>query len=80
MSGPLAPLLIELLVCPEDRQPLLYVPEHDVLYNDRLHRIYAVIEGIPDLLIEDATTATDEQHATFLSSPGSVRTGTPATA
>ncbi len=78
MSGSLAPLLIELLVCPEDRLPLLYVPEHNVLYNDRLHRIYAVIEGIPDLLIDDATSATDEQHTTFLASPGAVRTGSPA--
>jgi uncharacterized protein len=76
MPSSLAPLLIEVLVCPEDRQPLLYVPEHDVLYNDRLKRIYAVIEGIPDLLIDDATQATDEQHATFLASPGAVRTGT----
>jgi uncharacterized protein len=71
----LAPLLIELLVCPEDRQPLLYVPEHDVLYNDRLRRIYAVIEGIPDLLIDDATTASDAQHEQFLASPGALRTG-----
>jgi uncharacterized protein len=75
MAASLAPLLIELLVCPEDRQPLLYVPDHDVLYNDRLHRIYAVIEGIPDLLIDDATKATDEQHAEFMAAPGAVRTG-----
>ncbi len=75
MAASLAPLLIELLVCPEDRQPLLYVPEHDVLYNDRLRRIYKVIEGIPDLLIEDASAATAEQHDTFLASAGAVRTG-----
>jgi uncharacterized protein len=75
MSSPLAPLLIEVLVCPEDRQPLLYVPEHDVLYNDRLRREYAIIEGIPDLLIEDATAADGARHDVLMASSGSVRTG-----
>jgi uncharacterized protein len=75
MAASLAPLLIELLVCPEDRQPLLYVPEEDVLYNDRLRRIYKVIEGIPDLLIDDASAATSEQHEAFMASSAAVRTG-----
>jgi uncharacterized protein len=75
MSSPLAPLLIEVLVCPEDRQPLLYVPEYDVLYNDRLRREYAIIEGIPDLLIEDATAVDDARHEALMASGGSVRTG-----
>jgi uncharacterized protein len=78
VPSPLAPLLIEVLVCPEDRQPLLYVPDADVLYNDRLHRIYRIIEGIPNLLIDDATAASDAEHTQFLAAANAVRTGSPA--
>ena len=37
----LDPLLIEVLACPEDKGPLLYFADEDVLYNPRLHRTYA---------------------------------------
>ena len=59
---PLAPLLLEILVCPEDRQPLWYFDDEQVLYNERLQRTYAIVEGIPDLLIEDATTVSPSEH------------------
>jgi uncharacterized protein len=70
-------LLLEVLVCPEDRQPLLYVPEADVLYNDRLRRVYRIIEGIPNLLIDDAAQASDAEHQRFISAAGASRTGSP---
>ena len=78
-TSPLAPLLLDVLVCPEDRQALVYLPEESMLYNDRLHRVYRIIDGIPDLLIEDATTVDEAEHARLMSGANSARrTGSPA--
>ncbi len=58
----LDPLLLEILACPEDKGPLWYIEDEDTLYNPRLKRRYAVRDGIPDMLIEDAETVSDEEH------------------
>jgi uncharacterized protein YbaR (Trm112 family) len=58
----LDPLLIEVLACPEDKGPLLYFDDEDVLYNPRLHRRYEVRDGIPVMLIDEATTVDDAEH------------------
>ncbi len=58
----LDPLLLEILACPEDKGPLWYLEEEDALYNPRLKRRYAVRDGIPNMLIEDAETVTDAEH------------------
>jgi uncharacterized protein YbaR (Trm112 family) len=50
--------LRSLLVCPEDRGPLLLVG--DQLYNPRLRRAYRIEAGVPVLLISEATTVTDD--------------------
>ena len=60
----LDPLLIDVLACPEDKGPLLYFADEDTLYNPRLKRRYRVLDGdIPDLLIDDAETVDDAEHA-----------------
>ena len=59
----LDPLLLDILACPEDKGPLLYFADEDALYNPRLHRRYAVRDGIPVMLIEEAETVSDEEHA-----------------
>ncbi len=59
---PLDPLLIEILACPEDKGPLLYFADEDALYNPRLHRRYAIKDGIPDMLIEDAEEVAPAEH------------------
>ena len=46
--------LLEYLACPEDKGPLLYFADEDALYNPRLHRRYAIRDGIPVMLIEEA--------------------------
>ena len=53
---PLDPQLLEVLACPEDKGPLLYFPDENILYNPRLTRRYDVVDGIPVLLIDEATT------------------------
>ena len=48
----LDPLLLDLLACPIDKQPLLYLAEYDVLYNPRLRRSYQIRDGIPVMLAD----------------------------
>jgi len=55
-------LLLEILACPEDRGPLYYFEDEDALYNPRLHRRYAVRDGIPIMLIDEAETVDAEEH------------------
>ena len=60
----LDPKLLEILACPEDKGPLLYFADEDMLYNPRLKRRYRVLDGdIPDLLIDDAETVDDAEDA-----------------
>ena len=50
----LDPLLAAVLACPQDKGPLYYAPEQDLLYNPRLRWTYAITDGIPVLLIDEA--------------------------
>ncbi len=58
----LDPLLIEVLACPEDKGPLLYFEAEDRLYNPRLHRSYEVRDGIPVMLVDEATPVEPAEH------------------
>ena len=60
---PLDPTLLEILACPEDKGPLLYFEDESLLYNPRLHRVYAVQDDIPVMLIDEATEVDDAEHA-----------------
>jgi uncharacterized protein len=71
-------LLIDVLACPEDKGPLLYFADEDRLYNPRLHRSYEVRDGIPVMLIDEATEVDDTEHARLMAladSGGAVTTG-----
>lgn len=50
--------LLSILVCPQDRGPLLLAD--DRLYNPRLRRAYRIEDGIPVLLVDEAVTITDD--------------------
>ena len=74
----LDPLLIDVLACPEDKGPLLYFADEDRLYNPRLHRSYDVREGIPVMLIDEATAVDDAEHDRLMAkadADGAVSTG-----
>lgn len=58
----LDPQLLEILACPEDKGPLLYFEDEEILYNPRLKRSYEVREGIPDMLIDEASAVSDADH------------------
>ena len=62
----LDPKLLEILACPEDKGPLLYFADEDALYNPRLQRLYAIREGIPVMLIEEAETVAEDEHLRLL--------------
>ena len=50
----LDPELREILVCPQDKGPLIYSEEKQLLINERLGVAYRIDEGIPVLLIDEA--------------------------
>ena len=56
----LDPTLLAILACPEDKGPLYYLEQENVLFNPRLRRTYEVRDGIPVMLIEEATTLADD--------------------
>jgi uncharacterized protein YbaR (Trm112 family) len=58
----LDPRLLEILACPQDKGPLYYLADEDALYNPRLHRRYDVVDGIPVMLVDEATTVDDAEH------------------
>ena len=62
----LDPMLLEILACPEDKGPLIYFTDEDALYNPRLHRRYAIRDGIPVMLIDEAETVSDDEHARLM--------------
>ena len=62
----LDPLLLEILACPEDKGPLYYLADESALYNPRLKRRYAIHDDIPNMLIEEAETVSDDEHARIL--------------
>ena len=60
--------LLSILVCPEDRGPLLSINDDELLYNPRLRRAYRIEDGIPVLLVDEAAAVTDDaEHERLLS-------------
>jgi uncharacterized protein YbaR (Trm112 family) len=57
----LDPALLAILVCPEDKGELHYLEQEGVLFNPRLRRTYEIRDGIPVMLVEEATELTDEE-------------------
>lgn len=58
----LNPALLDVLACPKDRGPLLYLADENLLYNPRLQRSYVVRDGIAVLLIDESTLVTPDEH------------------
>ena len=58
----LDPLLLDVLACPVDKGPLLWFEDEDVLYNPRLRKSYAVVDGVPVLLVDEAVDVGEAEH------------------
>ena len=62
----LSPDLLAILACPEDHGPLYHLETEDLLYNPRLTRAYAIRDGIPVMLIDEATTVDSAEHSRLM--------------
>ena len=51
----LDPKLLEVLASPKDTGPLRYLESEQLLVNERLGLAYRIDDGIPVLLIDEAT-------------------------
>ena len=59
------PKLLELLVCPATKKPLIYDREAGELVNPAARLAYPVRDGIPIMLADEARTLTDEEAEAF---------------
>jgi len=70
--------LLNILVCPEDRGPLLLIGDDEFLYNPRLRRAYRIEDGIPVLLVDEAVAVMDDaEHERLLGLAKSADAGGP---
>jgi uncharacterized protein len=60
--------LLNILVCPADRGRLVLVGKEDqeLLYNPRMRRAYRIEDGVPVLLVDEAITVSDDEHAQLM--------------
>ena len=56
----LDPQLLEVLACPQDHGPLIYLKDKNVLVNPRLKIAYPIVDDIPVMLIDEATPYSPE--------------------
>lgn len=64
--------LLEILVCPIDRGPLLYFADEAVLYNPRLQKLYRIHNGeIPVMLPDEASDVDAAEHSRLLTKAAS---------
>ena len=54
------PKLLEILVCPLTKGPLLYDAEHQELISEKAGLAYPIRDGIPIMLVDEARSL-DEQ-------------------
>jgi len=77
---PLDPLLIEMLACPQDKGPLLWFEDEDLLYNPRLRRAYRVVDSIPVMLVDESLEVDEPEHQRLVAKAeagGAQETGKP---
>ena len=67
--------LLTLLEDPVDHGDLIYVPDANVLYNERRRVAYEVLDSIPVLLPDESRGVTDAEHDAWVHDPSAVRTG-----
>lgn len=58
----LSSTLLTLVVCPDDKGELWYIPSESILYNPRLRRKYRIDGEIPVLLIDESVIVDEAEH------------------
>jgi uncharacterized protein YbaR (Trm112 family) len=62
----LDPQLLEILVCPIDKGPLIYFADEESLYNPRLRRRYSIKQNIPVMLVDESEVVDEKEHERLL--------------
>lgn len=62
---PLAPELLEKLVCPKSKQPLFYFETEERLVCPASRLVYRIERGIPVLLVDEAEQLSDSDAASY---------------
>lgn len=55
-------VLLSILACPQDKGPLYYFGDQEFLYNPRLRCRYDIRQGIPVMLVDEATKVGKAEH------------------
>lgn len=62
MASTLDERLLGLLACPQDKGPLLFFADEDLLYNPRLRIAYPVRDNIPVMLLDESRSVEGAEH------------------
>ncbi|HVM39648.1 MAG TPA: Trm112 family protein [Acidimicrobiia bacterium] len=62
----LAPELLEILACPDDKGPLYYFEADGFLLCPACRRRYEVRDDIPVMLVDDAQVLSEDEAATLV--------------
>lgn len=62
-TGEIDPKLLEILVCPQTKGPLVYDREKSELLSKQARLAYPIRDGVPIMLPEEARALTDEEAA-----------------
>lgn len=62
---PLAPELLDKLVCPKSKQPLFYFEKEERLVCPNSRLVYRIDRGIPVLLVDEAEQISDSDAAIY---------------
>ena len=59
--GDIDPRLLEILVCPQTRGPLVYDREKGELLSKKALLAYPIRDGVPIMLVDEARTLSDDE-------------------
>jgi hypothetical protein len=67
---PLPRELLDMLVCPKSKQPLVYVEREDFLLCPSSRLTYRIADGVPVLLVDEAVEVTQSDVDRWLKDLG----------
>lgn len=62
-SGEIDPRLLEILVCPQSRGPLVFDREKGELLSKKAMLAYPIRDGVPIMLADEARALSDDEAA-----------------
>lgn len=60
-AGDIDPRLLEILVCPETKGPLVYDRDKNELLSKKAQLAYPIRDGVPIMLSDEARVLSDEE-------------------